>query len=489
MNNKEEIKTLKNSAVVGGSQIISIAIKMLQTKFIALYLGVSGIGIIQLLTSSLQIIKTFSSLGLGFSGVKDIAAAKGSKNELKIAKTFKSLKRWVLISGSLGVLITIIFSKKISLLTFGNHEYWQEISLLSLTILLNNITLSYSSLIRGLRKMKDYALINILSAFFTTLLVVPIYYFFKTKGIIPALIISAIIPLFLNFKYASKIQILKIKFSIKESLFGGLDMITLGIFTVVTALITQLTSYYVKISINVTQGIESVGFYSVSIALTITYMSIIFSSIAADYFPKISAINKDNKELNKALVLQTKIMLLLGTPMILAMFTFSEIIIELLYSKEFLGANSILMWMLLSVFLRLIGFPIGYVFLAKGQKLKFIFTQTLWNLTFFVFVFISQKYFKSLEAIGISFSLSYVISLIVNIILIKKTTNLKYDKQVLNLISIYLPSTLFFFYISNYENFEYILIFKICLFLILSSHCLYQLHKISAINLSKFKLF
>ena len=382
MSNKNTAKeTLKNTGLVGGSQFITILISLVRTKFIAVLLGPTGVGLVQLLTSTVSLIKSLSSFGLGLSGVRDIAKSFGTGDEQKIGKSIITLKRWSWVTGLMGITLSVVFSKQLSKWTFNSEDYWGEISLLSSTILIANIAAAYGAIIRGARKMEDFAIITILNTLIGSISAVVIYYFYGIKGVVPVLIISGIINLILNIFFSNKIKYPTVKISYKTSFTSGLDMVKLGVFTVVTGFIAQLAFYYVRISINENLGQDYVGYYGLATALSVTYLGMIFTAMSADYFPKISAIQDDDIAINKAIIEQTKILLLLGTPLVVGMFTFSEYIIPILYTKEFILANPLLMWMLLSVFLRLIGFPIGYVFWLR-VKVKSLFLRKVFGMLF-----------------------------------------------------------------------------------------------------------
>ena len=487
MSNKNTAKeALKNTGLVGGSQVITIIIGIVKTKVVAVLLGPIGIGIVQLLTSSIQLVSSLSSLGLGFSGVRDISEKIKEGNDEKIAKTIISLKRWVWLSGILGMIISILMSKQLSQWTFSNETYWKEISILSITILLNNISSSLTAIIRGARRIADFAKISVISSFSTALITIPIYYYFKTEGIVAVLILSSLITLLINFYYSKKVSYLNIKVSFKKSFHEGIDMVYLGVFTVLTGFIAQATMFYVRASISDKLGVDYVGYYSVATTLAVTYMSLIFTAMSADYFPKLSAINKDNKAINKAVIEQTKIVLLLGGPLVIGMYTFSEFLINTLYSKQFMAASPLLMWMLLSVFLRLIGYPIGYVFLAKGKKKIFIFTQSLWNAVFLILTFFMWKYKGDLEGVGIAYTIAYISGVIANVIIIKKLTKLKYDFDSLKYIFTFLSIILLYFYTSLYYTGWHIFSFKIVGLLLISLYSFKQIEKLININIWQF---
>ncbi len=484
MINKNSVKqSLKNTGLVGGSQVITIIIGLVRTKFIAVLLGPSGIGLIQLFTSTISLVQSISGFGIGFSGIKDISESISSGNSENTAKTFLSIKRWSLFTALIGVIATVLLSKKLSILTFGNGDYWIEISILSITVLLTNISAGYGALIRGARQMNYFARISIFNALFGALIAIFLYFFFGERGIVPVLISVGIINLILNYFYANKIILPKVTVSFTSSYKKGLDMVKLGLFTVITGFMAQLSLYYARVSININLGSEEVGYYAVATTLAVTYMSLIFTAMSADYFPKLSAINNDNKALNVAVLEQTKIILLLGTPLIITMFTFSEFIISILYTDEFKAAMPLLLWMLLSVFLRLIGFPIGYVFLAKGKSKIFVFTQTIWNVLFVVLVYLGWKFQGALVGVGVAFTASYAIGVMINIFLIKRITMLKYDRKTFYYIIIFSIITMIYFCASQYFHDYYSLTFKIAGLISLLIYNYKQLESLLEINI------
>jgi O-antigen/teichoic acid export membrane protein len=477
--------TIKNITVVGGSQLISIFISIVKTKCIALFLGASGIGLIHLFTTTIALVQSFFHLGLGVSGVRDLSEAYNDKDQLAIAKKVRVLKYWVICSSIIGIVFTILFSKQLSIWTFNDATYSIKFSVLSIIILINGLSTMYSSIIRAARNMIDFGKVTVYSSFIVTIVAICMYYFFSKEAIIPVLIISAIISLIFNIIFSSKIILYadSVSMSLKEVFFDGLDMVKLGAFTVFTSFISLATLYYVRVSIRDTMGIDYVGYYAAATTLTITYMGVIFSSMAADYFPKLSAINKDNQALNKAILDQTKIVLLLGTPLILLMFTFSDYIIPILYSKEFILSRVLLLWMLLAVFFQLISFPIGYVFLAKSKGKIFIFTQSQWNIVFIIGAFLSLKFDYGLEGIGIAFCTAYLLGLIVNIFIIRRVTNLKYDSTTKQYILFLALSVIAYLYYSlNYSGLV-ALVIKFSAFLLIFFYCYKKLEELLGLSL------
>lgn len=481
--NTEVKKTLKNTGLIGGSQILTILISLIKTKVVAVLLGPVGIGLIQLFTSTMEMLNSLFGLGLSVSGVRHIAEEMAKGDDEKLARTVVNIKRWLWLSGGIGVIFTSIFSKKISLITFGTEEHWLELSLLSITIIFTNLALAHSTLVRGVRNVLDFIKLNVFSAIAGTIIAIPIYYYFRDSGIVPVLFATSVITYLINIYFSSKVKLVQVKVSILQSFREGGEMIKLGLFTVVTGVISTATIYYVRITIGVELGIDSVGYYSVAISLAVNYMGIIFNAMSADYYPKLGAIQGDNEKINIAVLEQTKIVLLLGTPLIVLMYTFTELIIQILYSSEFVESIQILQWMLLSVFIRFIGYPIGYVFLAKGKSTIFIFTQTFWNAIFLALVLFFFSRGFGLEGVGIAYLLAYFVGIFVNYYILHDLTNFKYDKQALTYIILLSLVSISFFLISYIYSGTFAFIIKIFGSLLLSFYSYRQIEKLIGIDI------
>ena len=74
-------RILKSSSAIGGSKAISYVICLFRMKAVALLLGPAGVGLIGLYNSVIELSKTVSGLGLGNSGVREIASAIGQNDD------------------------------------------------------------------------------------------------------------------------------------------------------------------------------------------------------------------------------------------------------------------------------------------------------------------------------------------------------------------------------------------------------------------------
>ena len=111
MDNKKTTysKIASTTLLFGSSQIVVMITSIIRTKFVALFLGTSGYGILSLYTSTIGLISAFSNLGLGTSAVRDLAEASASNQEKRIQKVVFIIRKLSWITGSLGAIMTVVF--------------------------------------------------------------------------------------------------------------------------------------------------------------------------------------------------------------------------------------------------------------------------------------------------------------------------------------------------------------------------------------------
>ena len=65
---------LKSTGILGFAQIFIILIGIIRVKVLAVLLGATGVGIAGLFQTTIDLLKSATGFGLGFSAVRDIAA-------------------------------------------------------------------------------------------------------------------------------------------------------------------------------------------------------------------------------------------------------------------------------------------------------------------------------------------------------------------------------------------------------------------------------
>jgi O-antigen/teichoic acid export membrane protein len=401
---------MKASSIYGGVQVFTIIITIIRSKFIAVLLGPTGMGIADLLNSTTSLIGGLTNFGLGISAVRNVAYVNGLGNAVRTATLIIVIRRCVWITGILGTLMMLALSPWLSQLTFGNHDFTMAFVWISVTLLFTQLSTGQMVLLQGMRKMHHLAKATLSGSALGLVITVPIYYLFGIKGIVPSIIITSLISLSLSWFFAKQVKIEKVKVSRVRTLAEGRQMLAMGFVISVSGLITLGASYIVRIYIRNLGGIEQVGFYTAGFAIINTYVGLIFTAMGTDYFPRLSAVAHSNALCKQAINQQAEIALLVLSPIILVFLVFIQWVVILLYSEKFLAVDTMIHWAALGMLFKAASWAIGYLLLAKGNSKIFFWNELIAN--FYVLgLNILGYHFMGLTGLGISFMTGYLISL------------------------------------------------------------------------------
>jgi O-antigen/teichoic acid export membrane protein len=420
-------KVLNATSLFGGVQVINIIISLVRSKVIALLIGPIGMGISNLLLTTMELINGLTNLGLERSAVKDISLANTNSNSKSVAKTISILKKLVWLTITIGVILMIALSPWLSEIAFGNKDYTISFIWISIALLFKQLSSSQLAILQGLRKLQYLAKANLLGNFIGLLITLPLYYFFRIDAIVPAIIIATFMSFIFTYYYSQKLDIAPVAISRKEAVSEGKGMINLGVMLSLSSMITLLVAYIIRIYIgssNETEelGLIDVGLYSAGFVILNSYVGIIFNAMGTDYFPRLSEIANDIIKLRKTVLEQAIVAILLITPIIVVFLAFAPLIIVILYSNEFSPIVAMVTWGILGMIFKAVSWSMGYMIIAKGDSKVFIKTAIGFNAILLLINIVGYHY-GGLEGIGISFFIYYII----HFIAIRIITYYRYD--------------------------------------------------------------
>jgi enterobacterial common antigen flippase len=186
---------LKSSALIGFSTLINLAIGIIRTKAMAVWLGPAGFGLMGLYASIADLAQSLAGMGINASGVRQIAEAVGAGDTERIARAAVVLRRTAVLLGVLGAAVLIAFSRPVSTLTFGSDQHAVAVKLLSATVLFSCLSGGQAALLQGMRRISDLVKMGVLGAAAGAVISIPIVYALREDGIVPALICGAAISL------------------------------------------------------------------------------------------------------------------------------------------------------------------------------------------------------------------------------------------------------------------------------------------------------
>lgn len=366
---------LKSSAIIGGSSVVSIGIGIVRTKAMALLLGPAGVGLMGLYSSILDLANSIAGMGINSSGVRQIAEAVGSGETGRIARTVAVLRRTAIVLGVLGALLLVACAKQVSRLTFGNDQHALAVAVLSLAVFFGAVAGGQGALIQGMRRISDLAKMGVLGNLFGVMISVPLVYFFRENGIVPSLVGIAAMGILTSWWYSRKVQIQRQRVTMSEVRQEAGALLKLGFAFMASGVLTMGAAYAIRLIVLRKVGFEAAGLYQSAWSLGGLYVTFLTQSMVADFYPRLTAVARDNAECNRLVNEQAEISLLLAGPGVIATMTFAPLVIALFYSTKFAAAVEPLRWICFGMALRVIAWPMGFIILAKGVQTIFFWVE------------------------------------------------------------------------------------------------------------------
>ncbi|MFT5735780.1 MAG: O-antigen/teichoic acid export membrane protein [Maribacter sp.] len=467
---------MKATSIFGGVKIFNILISIIRFKVVAVLLGPAGIGVLGLFNSTIVLISSLTNFGLGISAVKDIAAANDTKNGQRIAKVVLVVKRLVWFTGIFGALVTLVLSSWLSEIAFGNKEYTVAFIWLSSTLLLKQLASGEFVILQGLRKLKELAKANLIGSVLGLVVSIPLYYYWRLEGIVPALIVTAIFTYLVSLYFGNRVKTENIKVSTKELKVEGKGMMMMGFMLSLSGIMVLSESYIIRIFINNMGGVEQVGLYNAGIALISTYVGLLFAAMETDYYPRLSAVASDNEKSNELVNQQTEIALLILAPVLTALLIFIDWVIIILYSSEFVAIKIMIYWAFLGMFFKVPGWVVGFLFIAKGKSKLFFWSELVSNL-YLLGLNLLGYYYWGLTGLGISFLASYILYLLQVYLIAKSKYGFTFHKDCIKLFIIQFGLALICFVIISLLSSPWIYVVGIPIILLSAWYSFNELDK------------
>lgn len=434
---------MKGTAIFGGVQVISILISIIRVKIIAIFLGPAGSGLFAMLLSAINPITLISSLGLNYSIVRKVSQSTEQGDIKEIAQTVHLARRWFWFTALLGGIATIIASPILSRLTFDTQNYTWTFMLLGTTVITTILANGEVAIMQGMRRLKLMATASVINLVLGLVITLPFIYFMGKDGVVPIIIFSSVVGLLINYLHSRTIKLptTESKLSFKQSWQQGKDVVGLGVVFMFSNAMVAVSVYIINTLIILWGSLEEVGIYQAGISLTNQYVGLVFTAMAIDYFPRLSAIGSDKIILSKTVNQQAEITTLIILPMLAAMILFAPLLIQLFLTEKYYAAIPLIRYISFGLIIKAASFALGYIAGGRNDK-KFIFWfEGIWTTIQGLIINIAGYLIGGIDGLGISFIVSYILYFSQIIYFTRKRYGFNFGKEFINILAVAISIT------------------------------------------------
>ena len=448
---------LRATAVLGASSLVTVGLSALRYKLLALQGGPSSIGVLGLLLAALALCTTIFGIGLSSSGVRYVAAEKDRGPERQAAAR-SALLQGVVLLGCLGGLLVAALSSWLAPLLFHDPAQRSLIWWLALAVSASVITGGQQAVLNGQRRLKELALTNVVGAVLGTALTLVALTWSEAAGLVAAFATPVGMTLLASTWFvALSPRSPPVSPAIRWHLLRS--MVYLGAAFAGSVLFTSAVQLALRVFYQRQLGTQAVGYFQASWTIAGVYLGFVLNAMAAEYYPRISAISTSSQQLNIHIDRQIWVALLLAGPAILWMVVLAPIGIDLLYSREFAQAAGLLRLQLVGDILKVPAWALGFVLLAREAKWKFFVAESVANVLLIGLGIYLFRYFGLLSA-GYAYIISYALYLLTVLYFVYSETTYRISAKNTGITLVFLMTLVA---ASAFANMRYFQMVFICL--------------------------
>jgi len=393
---------------------IKILSAIIMNKIIAVYAGPSGLALIGQFQNFASVVTGLANGSIQTGIVKKIAENDEDSHRKKISNNalFLSISLAILVS-----LLVFIFAKPIAKYVLLDSNYKFLIYFFSFNIIFYSLNLYIISILNGLRAIKLYTIINIFISLYSLITVSFLTYLFGISGAIMGLILSQSLVFITSYFFIYKLKKYE-KLSLTLDLYS-LDKNTLkkllffGAASFASGLIFSLMMLIVRTFIINESSLTEAGIWEAAMRIGIYFNMIFALPISIHYLPIFSSV-REKRQLLSHFKQAFKFIVPLIVLLFFLIILFDELIIQILFSREFLVASDILMFILMAEILRVIGLVFANLLVAKQWLLTNIINEFIMSC-----VFVSSALYlfesKGLYGVVIGYLIASIVYLLRNI--------------------------------------------------------------------------
>lgn len=400
-------KVMKVLSLFSGLQMLNIVCSVVKMKIVALWMGATGVGLFGIYQSVMDTIASLSDLGLRNSAVRDLSRVRNVP--AKLSRLCYIVRRWSTFAGLLGATIIMGASPILGKWFFGTYSSFWGFALLGIAMFCNAVLGGEQAILQANEKFKAMAWANLWGSLTGLALSIPLFYYYGYPGVVLSILVYALSMLFFvrikRLRVSQPDPVPSLRMIWRE----GNEFVRLGICMALAAFITS-TAHTLFIGIlNVISSTAEVGYVQAGDTILVRYVGLIFTAIAMEFYPRISAALPGKPHRVALFVNHEAILLMmLLTPLILLFFLLREPIVIFLYKSDFLVILPFVSWGIISSIPKAVSWCMAYTIIARGEGKIFLLTEGLDACISLPVCLIAYHLF-GLTGLGIAYIIWYII--------------------------------------------------------------------------------
>lgn len=402
--------TLVKTGVLNG---IAVAIRILTSialnKILAIHVGPSGYAIIGQFQNLVTMLTTFAN------GATNTGVTKGTAEHFDDPE--RQVRLWrtagmITIGGSVSVgLILVLFNRQLASAFLHDTQFstvfiWLGISLVF--VALNGLLLA---ILNGKKKIKLFVVISIAGSLIGLAMTGGLSILFGLTGALVALSVNQAIVFFVTATACLRQPWFRL-----SMLVGSIDgcalreLLKFTAMALTSATLGPLTQLAIRDHLVGAFGLSGAGYWDALTRISGLYLTVVTVPLSIYYLPRLAEI-RDLVELRREILAGYRIIVPVTAAGALVMYLLRDLMISILFTPDFLPMRDLFAWQMIGDVLKISGWLLGYILIARGMMKAFIVTELLFSLSWYALVWLFSGQY-GLEGAQIAYAFNYLLYIV-----------------------------------------------------------------------------
>lgn len=426
---------IRSMLVIGSAQVVNILISIVRMKMLAVFLGPNGVGLLSIYNNLQGIFQQTAGLGMGSSGVRQIASSRGE--EATLSRVRLVLFAAHLVQGGMAMLTVWLLRAPIATWLFEDASRAKEVGLIGIAIFLALLGIAQTALLQGLRRIADLGRVTVLAALTGTVAGLVAVWTQGESGLIWFILVQPMATVLVALHFTRRLpRPTAARLSVAETWEIWKPMAKLGAAFMFGGLATTATLLLLRGRISQELGLDAAGHFAAAWGITMTYVGFLLSAMGADYYPRLTEVIRDRSSAVRLMNDQAQLGLAVGGPVLLLLIGLAPWFITILYSAEFGPAATLLQWQTVGNLFKLASWALGFAIVAAAYSKTFLFVQLNFNILFLLMVWPTLTSF-GIQAAGPAFMIAHILHFCLLNILVRRIHDFRWAPLSLGLLGLH----------------------------------------------------
>lgn len=387
---------------------IAVAIKMLTllgiNKILAIYVGPAGYAALGQFQNAVQMITTFASGAINSGITKYTAEYEGDEKKQHVL--WKTAGTVIAIGTLTAAILVFVFHKNLALLFLKDYDLASVFIWLSVSLIFFTANTFFLAVLNGKKEVTRYIIANIVGSFGALILTGWLAISFGLYGALISLSLyqsaSCLVTVYISAKTPW------FKWSL---FFGAVDatvfknLLKFAAMAICSAICVPVSHILIRDKLGISFGWDAAGYWEAMWRLSSAYLLFISTTLSLYLLPKIASIEK-LKDVRVEVLAGFKVILPFVALSGIGIYFFRDVIIQLLFTKDFIPMRELFAWQLLGDFFRTIAWVLGYILIAKAWWKTYIIFEILGATSFYGYTIMFSSY--GVESASLAHALNYI---------------------------------------------------------------------------------